>query len=73
MRVVVGGTVTESPPIRIAFVFVPLAQAHSHGRANGEGPEMVQQRSVSLSRSQSEFSRAWRALSGGSRTSGLVS
>ena len=64
---------SESPANRISFVFVFLAQAHSHGRANGGGWEVAEASSVSLSRSQGEFSRAWRALSRGSRTSGLVS
>ena len=39
MRVVSVGTVSESPNKRIAFVFVSLAQARSHGRANGWGWE----------------------------------
>ena len=39
VRVVWAGTVTESPPIWTANVFVSLAQPHSHGRANGWGWE----------------------------------
>ena len=39
VRVVWVGTVSEIRDKRIAFVFVSLAQAHSHGRANGWGWE----------------------------------
>ena len=39
VRVIWAGTVTESPPIWTANVFVSLAQPHSHGRANGWGWE----------------------------------
>ena len=42
VRMVAVGTVTESCHIRTAFVFVSLAQAHSHGRANGWGWEAAE-------------------------------
>ena len=41
VRVVAVGTVSEPPHIRTSFVFVSLAQAHSHGRANGWGWEVA--------------------------------
>ena len=56
MRVVSVGTVSETGPIRTSFALVSLVPPHSHGRANGWGWEAAEASSVSLSRSQGEFS-----------------
>ena len=42
VRVVWEGTRSESAANRISFLFVSLAQAHSHGRANGWGWEVAE-------------------------------
>ena len=42
VRVVSVGTARETADKRIAFVFVSLAQARSHGRANGWGWEAAE-------------------------------
>ena len=42
VRVIVGGTVSETAANRTSFVFVSLTQAHSHGRANGGGWEAAE-------------------------------
>ena len=41
-HVIVGGTRSERSDKRTSFLFVSLAQAHSHGRANGWGWEVAE-------------------------------